>query len=102
MGIDQGSRRCAPHQGPRTVQSQIEFGRTNFRFAECSMSIGLQALLGGENPSNAGRVFCQALAHFRRRASSRTTWHITKSQRAMTVALTNDAALAYVADNQAR
>jgi hypothetical protein len=64
---------------------------------ECSMSIGLQALLGGENPSNAGRVFCQALAHFRRRASLRTT-----RQRAMAVALTKHAALAYVADNQAR
>jgi len=64
MGIDQGSRRCAPHQGPRTVQSQIEFGRTNFRFAECSMSIGLQALLGGENPSNAGRVFLSGTGAF--------------------------------------
>jgi hypothetical protein len=46
--------------------------------------------------------FCQALAHFRRRASSRTTRHIIKSQRAMAVALTKHAALAYIADNQAR
>jgi hypothetical protein len=46
------------------VQSQIEFGRTNFRFAECSMSIGLQALLGGENPSNAGGVFLSGTGAF--------------------------------------
>jgi hypothetical protein len=98
MGIDQGSKRCAPHQGPRTVQSQIEFGRTNFRFAECSMSIGLQALLGGENPSNAGRVFF--VRHWRIFAAAPR--HITKSQRAMAVALAKHAALAYVADNQAR
>jgi hypothetical protein len=78
------------------VQSQLNSGEQISGSPECSMSIGLEAL-GGENPSNAGRVFCQALAHFRRRASSRTT-----RQRAMAVALTKHAALAYVADNQAR
>ena len=102
MGIDQGSRRCAPHQGPRTVQSQIEFGRTNFRFAECSMSIGLHPCSAVKILPTLEGFFCQALAHFRRRASSRTTRHIIKSQRAMAVALTKHAALAYIADNQAR
>ena len=66
------------------------------------MSIGLQALLGGENPSNAGRVFLSGTGAFSPPRVLRTTRHIIKSQRAMAVALTKHAALAYIADNQAR
>ena len=66
------------------------------------MSIGLQALLGGENPSNAGRVFLSGTGAFSPpRVFAHNSAH-HQSQRAMTVALTKHAALAYVADNQAR
>jgi len=44
------------------------------------MSIGLQALLGGENPSNAGRVFF--VRHWRIFAAARLRAQLGTSSRA--------------------